>query len=430
MAIDSYMLGHERWWYKRREMSWVVGGSLCFELVGSGWAGRRQTLGCGNRFGLVYQTFRVPKSSAPPRGDHGFGVHTDLPSSISSQKSSFAPDKSNPLHSNADSNGNSSNAPPLNLQNLMKKKSLIPGKNSIPAPGRRASASEHVLEKEKGPLPGFPRRVQTSNPNIVASHPLPPPLSMSPLYAGADVALKPTDPSQSHTLQSPTEKDAHIPASFSVPDVSFASPAKLNTKFQHMPQPQFGGPQRTNENRNKHRSEFGEDEATYTYDADYGSGQNKRYKMDGPDKYPGPFSPAPLSSPLRGATRNTATALQVQIVDIVNMRTTNRQQRGALDKLLGRDANIFVEEHMDSYEALIELKWKNCTMDEWIAGADVLKDPRICQDSYDMKLKLFATFDMQVDSHGVVLEERQKVLAGVKQKLVSESGNILGRDKS
>ncbi|KAK0470253.1 uncharacterized protein EV420DRAFT_1634690 [Desarmillaria tabescens] len=360
------------------------------------------------------------------------------------QKSSFAPDKTNPLHSNADGNGNSSNTPPLNLQNLMKKKSLIPGKNSIPAPGRRTSGSEHALEKEKGPLPGFPRRVQTSNPNIVAPHPLPPPLSMSPLYAGAELSLKPTDPSQSHTLQSPTEKDAHIPASFAVPDVSFASPAKLNTKFQHMPQPQSGGPQRTNENRNKRsRSEFGEDEATYAYDADYGSGQNKRYKMDGPDKYPDPFSPAPLSSPLRHPEyRNSPTSsnrgyrqhADNESFHDYHPNNLSQGNEGALDKLLGRDANIFVEEHMDSYEALIE-KWKNCTTDEWIAGADVImvkysKILEFVKTHMTTKLKLFAAFDKQVDSHGVVLEERQKVLAGVKQKLVSESGNILGRDKS
>lgn len=117
---------------------------------------------------------------------------------------------------------------------------------------------------------------------------------------------------------------------------------------------------------------------------------------------------------------------------------------GALDKLLGRDANVFVEEHMDNYEVLIE-KWKNCTMDEWIAGADsehsYIAMHRVALSRFhpiclltlrrrSTKLKLFASFDKQVDSHGVVLEERQKVLAGVKQRLVSESGNILGRDKS
>ncbi len=199
-------------------------------------------------------------------------------------KSVFAPDRTNPLHSNVDSNGKSNSTPPLNIQNLMKKKSLVPGKSSTPAPGRRVSTSEHTVEKEKGPLSGFPRRVQTSTPNIVAPHPLPLPLSMSPLYAGADLAAKATESSQPHTLQSSTEKDAHIPTSFSVPDVSFTSPVKLNTKFQHKPQPQSGGPQRENDNRNKrNRSEFAEDEATYAYDIDYGSGQNKRYKMDGPD---------------------------------------------------------------------------------------------------------------------------------------------------
>ncbi|KAK0222812.1 hypothetical protein EDD85DRAFT_244999 [Armillaria nabsnona] len=360
-------------------------------------------------------------------------------------KSVFAPDRTNPLHSNADSNGKSNSTPPLNIQNLMKKKSLVPGRNSTPAPGRRVSTSEHTVEKEKGPLSGFPRRVQTSTPNIVAPHPLPLPLSMSPLYAGADLAAKATESSQPHTLQSPTEKDGHIPTSFAVPDVSFTSPVKLNTKFQHKPQPQSGGPQRENDNRNKRsRSESAEDEATYAYDIDYGSGQNKRYKMDGPDKYPGSFSPAPVSSPLRHSEyRNSPTsssrgyrqhADNESFHDYDPNTLSQGNNEGALDKLLGRDANVFVEEHMDNYEVLIE-KWKNCTMDEWIAGADIImvkysKILEFVKTHMTTKLKLFASFDEQVDSHGVVLEERQKVLAGVKQRLVSESGNILGKDKS
>ncbi|KAK0193385.1 hypothetical protein F5146DRAFT_926491, partial [Armillaria mellea] len=156
------------------------------------------------------------------------------------------------------------------------------------------------------------------------------------------------------------------------------------------------------------------------------------------------FSPAPVSSPLRHSEyRNSPTsssrgyrqhADNESFHDYDPNTLSQGNNEGALDKLLGRDANVFAEEHMDNYEVLIE-KWKNCTMDEWIAGADIImvkysKILEFVKTHMTTKLKLFASFDKQVDSHGVVLEERQKVLAGVKQRLVSESGNILGRDKS
>ncbi|KAG7444757.1 uncharacterized protein BT62DRAFT_1077522 [Guyanagaster necrorhizus] len=368
----------------------------------------------------------VPTRSRPASR----AAHQNSPAPL--QKSAFAPDRTDPLHSNADANGNTDSAPPLNLQNLMKKKSFVSGKNTISAPGRRASTSEHAIEKEKGPLPGFPRRVQTSTPNIVAPHPLPMSLPMFPLFAGADLAVKATDPSHPHTLQSPTEKDPHIPTSFAVPDVSFASPVKPNTKFQHKSQPHPGGPYRANENRSKRsRSELGEDDLMYAYDTGYGSGQNKRYKMDGPDKHPGSFSPDPLSSPMRHSEyRNSPTSSSrghrqhpgnESFHDYETHTLSQGNNEGTLDKLLGRDANLFVEEHMDNYEVLME-KWKNCTIDEWVAGADVImvkysKILEFVKAHMTMKLKLFATFDKQVDSHGVVLEERQKVLAGVKQSL-------------
>jgi len=42
-----------------------------------------------------------------------------------------------------------------------------------------------------------------------------------------------------------------------------------------------------------------------------------------------------------------------------------------LEKLLGRDADAFVQEHMETYDALVT-KWSNCTMAEWISGAEGL----------------------------------------------------------
>jgi hypothetical protein len=43
------------------------------------------------------------------------------------------------------------------------------------------------------------------------------------------------------------------------------------------------------------------------------------------------------------------------------------------------------------------------------------------------KMKLFASFDEKVDVHNNILEEREKVLVGVRERLVLESGNVLGR---
>jgi len=41
-------------------------------------------------------------------------------------------------------------------------------------------------------------------------------------------------------------------------------------------------------------------------------------------------------------------------------------------------------------------------------------------------MKLFANFDAKVDGHNAVLGEREKILDGVKARLVQESGNVLG----
>lgn len=41
------------------------------------------------------------------------------------------------------------------------------------------------------------------------------------------------------------------------------------------------------------------------------------------------------------------------------------------------------------------------------------------------KLKLFTSFDKQLETHDSVLDNRAKVLEGVKSKLVAQSGNIL-----
>lgn len=41
----------------------------------------------------------------------------------------------------------------------------------------------------------------------------------------------------------------------------------------------------------------------------------------------------------------------------------------ALEKLLGTDPDAYVKNHMDNYDKMM-LRWANCTVEEWKAGAD------------------------------------------------------------
>jgi len=51
-----------------------------------------------------------------------------------------------------------------------------------------------------------------------------------------------------------------------------------------------------------------------------------------------------------------------------------RVEESALEKLLGRDSDQYVKERMGDYDRLVD-KWSDCTMAEWIAGADGLLLP-------------------------------------------------------
>ncbi|KAF8071554.1 hypothetical protein FPV67DRAFT_881494 [Lyophyllum atratum] len=106
------------------------------------------------------------------------------------------------------------------------------------------------------------------------------------------------------------------------------------------------------------------------------------------------------------------------------------ESHGALDKLLGCDVDIIVEDHAEQYERAI-VRWKQCTMAEWVAGADeqaarYSKILDFVKDHMTAKMKLFASFDAKVDGHNTVLNGREKTLEAVKGRLVQESGNVLG----
>ncbi|KAE9406721.1 hypothetical protein BT96DRAFT_933916 [Gymnopus androsaceus JB14] len=102
----------------------------------------------------------------------------------------------------------------------------------------------------------------------------------------------------------------------------------------------------------------------------------------------------------------------------------------ALDKLLGCQVDAYIEDHMEKYEQLAA-KWRDCSMEEWVKGGDEIMAKYVkildfVKNHMTTKLKLFTTFDQQVEVHNSVLGERAKVLEGVKTNVVAQSGNILG----
>ncbi|KAL1759371.1 hypothetical protein FB107DRAFT_287809 [Schizophyllum commune] len=86
-----------------------------------------------------------------------------------------------------------------------------------------------------------------------------------------------------------------------------------------------------------------------------------------------------------------------------------------IDRLLGPDTNAYVEANMETYEKLVK-RWSDCTVEEWKAGA-----------ADCAKLALFASFDQKVDQHNKVLENRSKVLASAKEKVIRDtpSGRVV-----
>ncbi|KAJ3789869.1 hypothetical protein GGU10DRAFT_304178 [Lentinula aff. detonsa] len=108
---------------------------------------------------------------------------------------------------------------------------------------------------------------------------------------------------------------------------------------------------------------------------------------------------------------------------------SNERGGDALDKLLGCQAHVYIEDHMEKYEQLAT-KWKDCSMEEWVKGADEIMAKYVkildfVKNHMTTKLKLFTSFDQQLEAHNSVLNDRAKVLDGVKSKLVVQSGSIL-----
>ncbi|KAH0585616.1 hypothetical protein H2248_008844 [Termitomyces sp. 'cryptogamus'] len=111
----------------------------------------------------------------------------------------------------------------------------------------------------------------------------------------------------------------------------------------------------------------------------------------------------------------------------VNYFTNNSS---GLTRLLGCEVDAYVDHHVEQYEQIVE-RWKGCTMEEWIAGAEeqaarYTKILDFVKNHMSSKMRLFASFDVKIDGHQNILADREKALEGVKTRLVQQSAHALG----
>ncbi|KAJ7751494.1 hypothetical protein DFH07DRAFT_941619 [Mycena maculata] len=95
------------------------------------------------------------------------------------------------------------------------------------------------------------------------------------------------------------------------------------------------------------------------------------------------------------------------------------------------DLELACDARIDKYTRLSE-KWKTCTREEWLAGADELtanytKIFDFVKSHMTAKAQLFATCDGRLQQQTEVLKDRETLLAGVKDRLVAESGSVLAK---
>ncbi|KAJ7247646.1 hypothetical protein B0H12DRAFT_1124862 [Mycena haematopus] len=95
------------------------------------------------------------------------------------------------------------------------------------------------------------------------------------------------------------------------------------------------------------------------------------------------------------------------------------------------DLDLACDARVEKYMRLAE-KWKACTREEWMAGAEELtalysKIFDFAKSHMVAKVKLFANCDEKLKEQREVLKDRDTLLADVKDRLVAESGNVLGK---
>ncbi|KLO11544.1 hypothetical protein SCHPADRAFT_998794 [Schizopora paradoxa] len=108
-------------------------------------------------------------------------------------------------------------------------------------------------------------------------------------------------------------------------------------------------------------------------------------------------------------------------------RTAHEQ---ALFKLLGTDLEECLTSNAATYEAE-KRRWTESTLEEWREGStelgeDFNKIVTFVKDHMTSKLALFANLDEKINEHRKTLGERDKQLKDLRNKLVSDSGLVLG----
>ncbi|CAK5272463.1 unnamed protein product, partial [Mycena citricolor] len=109
-----------------------------------------------------------------------------------------------------------------------------------------------------------------------------------------------------------------------------------------------------------------------------------------------------------------------------------RPEASPLLKLLRvEQVDLLSAARVDKYIQSTE-KWKNCTREEWIAGADELM--RMYTKIFDFakahmtdKFQMFTQCDDTLKAHNEVLKERDTLLGDVRDQLVAEGGNVLAK---
>ncbi|EJD06556.1 uncharacterized protein FOMMEDRAFT_165323 [Fomitiporia mediterranea MF3/22] len=112
----------------------------------------------------------------------------------------------------------------------------------------------------------------------------------------------------------------------------------------------------------------------------------------------------------------------------------NRFQLGednqALSRFLEVDLEHYVGAHIEKYEAA-KKRWTDCSMEDWKAGAKEMSERfgklvDFVKDHMTTKLEVHATLHEKVVQHKVVLSERQSMLKDKHERLVKNSGMVIG----
>ncbi|KIY65008.1 hypothetical protein CYLTODRAFT_76989 [Cylindrobasidium torrendii FP15055 ss-10] len=249
--------------------------------------------------------------------------------------------------------------------------------DNFPRKGSGSQKLLSILDNTKDKSHSTPlRRLNTSTTNVHAPRPVLPSQSISPALVnhGEDLPVK-----KAHTSRNFFAGDMFPPAPLAQSESSSRLVAKRN-----------------------HAEYDDEQEGDDSYE--FGYSTSKRYKADNVRsllsrsrssfdvaqneiQYPTDNLAAQASSPMSArhsdyqhdGSRRTHSPqprsghLEKSLLDAEREPSQSASQAvsevGALQKILGCDPDLYVETHLETYNSLAE-KWKTCTPEEWIAGAD------------------------------------------------------------